>query len=194
VIDEEDGSWHLIGSLLVCRIGSQEGDMGTQWYYTVQGQRFGPVSFEQLKQVAESGQLQASDMVWKDGMAQWAVASQVKGLIPAVMPPPPSVPPPPPLPSVHGSLGIKPPESLAVNVSSKRESDKKDFFGPKEGSMYAAVTWTLAAIVGFIWLHNVATRREGPYYLFLALILFLGMVGFANLVRVINSNNGKNRE
>ena len=74
-----------------------------------------------------------------------------------------------------------------MNVSSKPQGEEKDFFGPKQGSMYVAVTWTFAAIMGFIWLHNVAARREGPYYFFLAVILWFGMNGFVNLVRVINS-------
>lgn len=56
--------------------------METQWYYTEQGQPFGPVSPEQLKELVKSGRLQPSDLVWKVGMAKWLAASQVKGLFP----------------------------------------------------------------------------------------------------------------
>ena len=45
--------------------------MAEQWYYSKQGQRTGPVSEEQLKQLASSGQVQPTDLVWKQGMPQW---------------------------------------------------------------------------------------------------------------------------
>jgi hypothetical protein len=52
----------------------------SEWHYSSNGQQLGPVNSAQLKQLASSGQLQASDMVWKDGMADWAPASRIKGL------------------------------------------------------------------------------------------------------------------
>jgi hypothetical protein len=52
----------------------------SEWHYSSNGQQLGPVTSAQLKQLAGSGQLQASDMVWKDGMADWAPASRIKGL------------------------------------------------------------------------------------------------------------------
>ncbi len=72
--------------------------METRWYYTEQGQRLGPVSSTQLKQLAASGRLQPSDMLWKEGMAQWAAASQVNGLFSAATKAA-TVPPPIPVPS-----------------------------------------------------------------------------------------------
>ena len=61
--------------------------MEAQWYFTNQKQRFGPVSSERLKHLASSGRLQPSDLVWKEGMAQWVAASQVTGLFPPTSPP-----------------------------------------------------------------------------------------------------------
>ena len=74
--------------------------MATDWYYSRGGQQHGPVSVSELKQLAASGKLLPSDLVWKDGMDEWAPASKVKGLFsekqltPARHPAPP--PPPPP--------------------------------------------------------------------------------------------------
>jgi hypothetical protein len=65
--------------------------MAEQWYYSKQGQRTGPVSEEQLKQMVASGQVQPTDLVWKNGMAQWGQAGQV------FPPPPPDPNAPPPL-------------------------------------------------------------------------------------------------
>jgi len=55
--------------------------MANEWHYTKNGQRFGPVSGQQLKELAAKGQLGPNDLVWKEGMKQWLPASKVKGLL-----------------------------------------------------------------------------------------------------------------
>jgi hypothetical protein len=57
--------------------------MADQWFYAVNGQQLGPVSFTELQTYIANGQLRASDLVWTAGMAQWAAASKVQGLAPA---------------------------------------------------------------------------------------------------------------
>jgi phage shock protein PspC (stress-responsive transcriptional regulator) len=63
-----------------------------QWFYSKSGQKNGPVAGSVLKQLARSGDLSISDLVWREGMSEWAPASKVKGLFPegvvAVAPPP----------------------------------------------------------------------------------------------------------
>jgi hypothetical protein len=55
--------------------------MATEWFYTVNGQQAPtPATAAQLKQMATAGQLQPSDLVWQEGMANWAPASTIKGL------------------------------------------------------------------------------------------------------------------
>jgi hypothetical protein len=55
--------------------------MASEWYYTQNGQQApAPVSSSQLAQLASSGQVQPTDMVWKEGMANWVQASTIKGL------------------------------------------------------------------------------------------------------------------
>jgi hypothetical protein len=51
--------------------------MTEQWYYAQQGQRIGPVSEEQIRQMMSSGQIQPTDSVWKQGMAQWTQANKI---------------------------------------------------------------------------------------------------------------------
>ena len=41
------------------------------------------VSASQLQQLARSGQIQATDLVWKEGLPQWIQAKAIKGLFPA---------------------------------------------------------------------------------------------------------------
>ena len=70
--------------------------MPTEWFFSKSGQQLGPVSSEQLKQLADSGHLQPSDLVWRDGMGQWVEARKIKGLFPVQTTQAPLFPPPVP--------------------------------------------------------------------------------------------------
>lgn len=67
-----------------------------QYMVGVNGQQAGPFNWQQLKQLAQQGQLTAQSYVWKQGMPQWALAGQVAELQPIfanAMPPMPGMPP-----------------------------------------------------------------------------------------------------
>ena len=69
------------------------------WYYARNNQQQGPVALSALQDMARSGQLQAGDLVWRDGMPNWVPAAQVPELFapqpaPAYAPPPVGVPQP----------------------------------------------------------------------------------------------------
>jgi TM2 domain-containing membrane protein YozV len=51
-----------------------------EWYYSVGGDRQGPITAAELKKLAETGTLKPTDLVWKDGMGDWAQAKTIKGL------------------------------------------------------------------------------------------------------------------
>ncbi len=52
------------------------------WWYTKNGERQGPVSSSQLRQLAQSGELLPTDMVFKEGGSEWKLASTVSNLFP----------------------------------------------------------------------------------------------------------------
>ncbi len=77
--------------------------MDNGYYYSRDGQRFGPVPVGQLRQLAAAGQLRPTDLIWTQGMPTWEPASKAQGLFPAgaaasaqASPPQPSEPPPHP--------------------------------------------------------------------------------------------------
>jgi hypothetical protein len=51
-----------------------------QWYYARNEQQFGPVSASELKQLADAGRLAPDDLLWREGMEQWATAVNLRGL------------------------------------------------------------------------------------------------------------------
>lgn len=61
--------------------------MAGDWYYLIDGEQIGPVPTADLKELAETGVLHPSDLVWKEGMPDWKPAAQVPGLLSAQPPP-----------------------------------------------------------------------------------------------------------
>lgn len=60
--------------------------MSELWYFTSEGKKMEPVTAAELKQLAASGYLKPTDLVWKEGMAAWTKASAVPGLCPPAKP------------------------------------------------------------------------------------------------------------
>ena len=54
-----------------------------QWYCIVDGEQYGPIDEATLRNWAQQGRVQLSDLVWSEGMADWAPASSVPGLVDA---------------------------------------------------------------------------------------------------------------
>jgi len=54
--------------------------MAQEWFFSKGGQQQGPVDFDQLKQLAASGQVRPGDLVWCEGMAKWTEAGTIENL------------------------------------------------------------------------------------------------------------------
>lgn len=67
--------------------------MSENWFYALDGQQTGPVSWVELRRLAEQSKLKATDLVWNESLTEWTEAGKVDGLIPK-----PTVRMPPPLP------------------------------------------------------------------------------------------------
>jgi GYF domain 2 len=57
--------------------------VNADWFYSVGDSRQGPVTEDALKQLVTEGRLQPTDLVWKDGMADWVEARTVPAFFPA---------------------------------------------------------------------------------------------------------------
>lgn len=52
-----------------------------QWFYSTQGERFGPVGFDYLLELSQSGKLDPrNDLVWSTSLSDWEPAGEVEGL------------------------------------------------------------------------------------------------------------------
>lgn len=93
--------------------------MSKQWYLHQNNQQKGPFSWEELGEQAGKGMNDSKDLVWSEGMPEWAAADKVAGLIQPkeIAPPPPPViqPGPPPPPAAPG-LAVPPSTELGGSV------------------------------------------------------------------------------
>jgi len=114
------------------------------WFYSAKGERLGPVSMEQLRELAASGQLHPRlDMCWSQGMEQWIPAGEVEGLF-------------------ETKRIEKPAETMAADASSVRQAKPVNKLSESElesalqnadwpGSsrrVYLFVIWVLPFIMG----------------------------------------------
>ena len=64
-----------------------------QYMVAINGQQYGPYNMQQMQQLAQSGQINASVLVWAQGMPQWVAAGGIPELAQLFMATPPPMPP-----------------------------------------------------------------------------------------------------
>lgn len=64
-----------------------------QYMVAINGQQYGPYNMQQMQQMAQSGQINASVLVWAQGMPQWVAAGSVPELAQLFAQTPPPIPP-----------------------------------------------------------------------------------------------------
>lgn len=94
--------------------------MNNQWYYAINGVSYGPVDLNILRQLAVTGKLKPSDLVWTVGVDNWKPAGEVQGLFQQEAAPPP-------LPTGYGNS----PDEISRRVQSMIGKDYSEL-SPEE--------------------------------------------------------------
>ena len=145
--------------------------MATEWHYSKGGQQHSPVSAADLKALAKSGELLPTDMIWKEGMAEWKPAGSLKGLFPPTAAPAPQKAPPP-LPTA----------SSITNTPFKNTSEGENAspfhavwkYCTAHPAKYAAVgfgTFSLLTLFGGASLNSVGLDGLIPLFMFPMLLI-----------------------
>ena len=131
------------------------------WYYALNGQQQGPASEQDMEQLAASGTINASTLVWSEGLADWQPLSQ----------------------ALPGALSVAPVNAPQIGGFAVPAA-QKDLYVQQ---MREGVAPTLAGSVeyGGFWLRVVAKIVDFlilavPNYI-LQFSLGLGMTGFGNV-------------
>ena len=129
--------------------------MATQWYYAQNGQQFGPLPGEQLRNMLTTGALRPADLVWSEGLPAWTPAGQVPALLPTPVPAPAPVFTPQPAP--RPASPYAPPAPAPYRTA------------PAPAAVYGQSGEVSAAVVGLL-------RSTKPWVRFLSVLGFLGLV------------------
>ena len=54
--------------------------MSAEWHYARDGHQYGPFTAEEFRQLANNRGLRPDDLVWREGLEDWKLASSVRGL------------------------------------------------------------------------------------------------------------------
>jgi len=79
-----------------------QADQPIEWYLARDGQQHGPISAAEMNKIIELGYLLPTDLVWRQGLADWQPASEA---FPKPSEPRPAAAPPPPTPPAQSSAG-----------------------------------------------------------------------------------------
>ncbi len=120
--------------------------MSAQWKYIQQGQVLGPISGAQLKAMLASGSLTWEDLVWCEGMAEWAMARRAPGLTPAPMTIELDLPAPP----AASANPFSPPKAELLGIPSREAGQGGVSFEVVELLRQTKPWARLLAVLGFI--------------------------------------------
>jgi hypothetical protein len=150
-----------------------------EWFYGKAGQQFGPVPESTLRAMLQRGELTPQDLVWRNGLAQWAPIEQVLPLAaPAPFAPAP-IPGPNPWQSQPASpYGTAAPNPLNYGTPIDSGSTQKTL------AILAIVFGSLGFIccpiifgVGGIVCGAIAVNKPGPHGQLAKVGLIIAIVG-----------------
>lgn len=92
--------------------------MANTWYVDRDGNERGPFTGQQLKAMATKGEVKPTDLIRRDDLKEWRLASSVKGLFGQQATPPPSLPVKPQSPTPKDALMANIPVQVSTETSS----------------------------------------------------------------------------
>jgi len=144
------------------------GSQNDHWFYVQGGAQAGPVGTSALRNLASTGQLKATDLVWRSGMNDWALAARVKGLFPESV----AALTPPPLPFQTNGRAVA--KSSSSPAGSNLDERYSSFYCSSDEKKFLGLCGGLAHKFG---LPLGATR----FAAFLSMFVFIGWFYFAGL-------------
>jgi len=166
------------------------------WYYAKGNDKHGPVGTDELQQLAVSGQLLPSDLVWRKGTKEWRRAETVEGLFPDNGPTPDSqkateaVPPP-----IHAKPQSMPAGAAEHSTIPPEASTQPSF--PQGGATKISIPPALIVLsfvccfpVGFvlIWIQSDWDRQKKIIWTAIAGVCVLSFCVCMGIISVLGRN------
>lgn len=141
--------------------------MAQEWHVHKDGQTLGPYTWEELQTQAESGEINRTDMIWKEGMSEWNPADQVQDLFPAGPAPPPPPPPasdtqapPPPPPASAAPAAHTSDQSTAPTHARRQPREQVMSVRSWLGTLILLYIPLLNLLLLFVWAFSSSTNRN----------------------------------
>jgi TM2 domain-containing membrane protein YozV len=153
------------------------------WYYTRNGQQFGPHSEEELRRFIAEGRISSSELIWKAGMPGWVPAHDVfPPAVPAGGPPPPPPPPGwgPPQQGHPGALAYPGPPQPGYGPGPGHGQVQPAYvppqgaYGPASDRRQRIAYILLGVFVGTLGIHNFYAGYVGRGVAQLLITIFIG--------------------
>lgn len=167
--------------------------MSTEWYLYKNQQQEGPLTWEQLVERAEAGDLGPADMVWTEGMDGWARADQVEGLVaaaPPAAPEPVFAPPPPP------EADTLQPASAGVTSYAAANPGKPEMAAPMtaqktstglEPNVAGLLCYVFGWITGIIFFLVESENKFVRFHAMQSIVTFGALTVLQILIRIVTS-------
>lgn len=99
------------------------------FWYAKNGEKYGTYTPDELKELALTGAIDNSCLIWKEGFKDWLPSTAIKGLLPLEPPPIPKQTPPP-LPSQNNN------ELLEITTEQLNDSENRIYHAPRLDSVF----------------------------------------------------------
>jgi hypothetical protein len=168
----------------------------SQYWLARAGQQYGPFSLDEIKQRAEQGQAEPSDLIWTEGMAGWEPLSKI---VPARRAPaPPPVPPPVAPPAASYPLAA-PATNLAAGYPVAAAAPDTNLIPPSlHWGLVLLFSCLTCGIFGWVWAIKEASfakklnpRTNAPMFMLLGIAAIAVMIVFQILFFVVDDPNVK---
>ncbi len=123
--------------------------MSNHWYLYQKQEQAGPFTWEQIYNLASTGKIDRSDLIWTEGMAEWARADQIPRLF-ASAPPPPSVQPPVQPPVQSPPMRQSPPQNTLQSASLDADQKSSTGMEPNVAGLLCYILWWLTGLIFFL--------------------------------------------
>jgi uncharacterized membrane protein len=152
--------------------------MSNYWYLYQNQQQSGPYSWEQLHHYASTGAINRMDLVWSEGMAEWARADQIPRLFPPAAPNPPSAAPPP--------LGQPAAQAYSSSYNASHLAGQKSSTG-MEPNVAALLSYILGWLTGLIFFLIEKDNKFVKFHAMQSIVFFGGLTLLQILLGIFTS-------
>ena len=146
--------------------------IASRWYWLNGSNQAGPITWDQLQDLAKQGKLRANDWVWREGAPQWQPAGTARGddkgpTSGGTVPPPPPV-----VQQTRAQVLDVPVDEIADNPAPKKS------LGRGTRRMIYGTVFFLSGVLGIVLTYDPERMLFGGRYMPFRVAIIFGIIQF----------------